>query len=150
MNMSDRIKLKLKQILEPRWQAAFAKLGLDAAVPKSEAWAIARTKNKIAGLMADWKKASQQAALKHGTPQNPDDPNSPVTVPKDKQGAFFAELETLAKQEIELFLDHPIRLPEPLPETSRLTADDLAILLENEMVTGAATPNDPCQPQPRP
>jgi hypothetical protein len=143
--MSSRIKLQLKQILEPRLQTAFAKLGQDAVVPKAEAWAVARTKNQLAGVLADWKKAYQKAALKHGTPQNPDDPNSPVNVPKEKQGAFFAELEGLAEQEIELFLDHQVSLPEPLPETSRLTADDLAILLENGLITS----NVP-QPQPSP
>lgn len=136
-----RFKIKLHQVVNPHFRAAFDKLGTDPAVvdPKREAWPLARSGRQMSTAADDFATVKRNTAKRIGTPIDGDEKNG-FTIPNEKQQEWLETLTPILEQDIEIRLDHPVLIHDPLPEASALDEKDLQVLLASGLIEEFETP----------
>ncbi len=126
MSTNTKIKIKLGRIVDEKFQLAFEKL-LHIPFPVlKDTWAVSKTLNGLNQEIEAYNKIREAKIRTYG-----EETPAGVSVKAENRDVFFKELQELASQDIEIYLDHVIKVS---PDTNvpnaekRLTAMDILVL----------------------
>jgi hypothetical protein len=116
----QRIKLPLSKLSNPEFCQAFRSLSLVSFPDFNDNYAIARSFKKIETALAAFNKSRRGLIESFGTTED----KKTYTIAPDKLEEFNAANTALEAQEVELYLDHQLKLP----AGNRLSGMDLVQL----------------------